>query len=675
MCERTAWTVLRQPCELLNKVASNHGYTDRETNNETVWTLFSECYIISSREKRIGLECRGRFKRGLFYAAGKCWMKCLEYPFDGQYLLKKKKSIKRELLAENVKRTVKKIAVLGGSTTSEIVAMLELFLLQEGIQPVFYEGEYGRYYEEAVFPNPGLTDFAPDLIIIHTSNRNILDYPELSDAWEKVQERLDTLVSHFSSMWDSLARTYGCPVIQNNMELPLYRLLGNQDGVFCQGRTSFIRRINREFAAYAAEHRDFYIHDLEYVASDYGLRSFSDPFYWHMYKYCMCLPAVPAFAYSLANMVKSIFGRNKKGLVLDLDNTLWGGIVGEEGAAGIELGQETSMGQVYSEFQAYLKQLKEIGVVLAVDSKNDMENALAGLNAPGSVLTEEDFLIIKANWESKDINFREIAASLSLLPESLVFVDDNPAEREIITGQLPGVPAPPLQKPEEYAIVLDRAGYFEVTSLSEDDRRRNEMYRENLQRVQAKASFASYEEYLRHLEMRARIEPFEAVYISRIAQLTNKSNQFNLTTRRYTAADLETMMLSEDYITLYGQLEDRFGDNGIVSVIIGHRENATRLHLDLWLMSCRVLKRDMECAMMDELVRRCKMHQIDTIYGYYYRTAKNNMVRYFYRERGFTLLEEQENGDSLWRFEIPQNYEEQNRVIQTERQKGRTGAE
>lgn len=602
-------------------------------------------------------------------------MKCLEYPFDAQYLLKKKKSIKRELLAEKVQRTVKKIAVLGGSTTSEIVVMLELFLLQDGFEPVFYEGEYGRYYEEAMFPNPELEAFAPDLIIIHTSNRNILNFPCLSDTQEQVQKRLDELVSRFYGMWDNLMKTYGCPVIQNNMESPLYRLFGNQDGVFCQGRTSFIRRINQAFAAYAAEHRNFYIHDLEYLASDYGLNCFSDPFYWHMYKYCMCLPAVPAFAYSLANMIKSVFGRNKKGLVLDLDNTLWGGVIGEDGVAGIKLGQETSMGQVYSEFQAYVKQLKEIGVVLAVDSKNDMENALAGLRAPGSVLSEEDFLVIKANWESKDANFREIAESLSLLPESLVFVDDNPAEREIITVQLPGVLAPALEKPEQYALVLDRAGYFEVTSLSEDDRRRNEMYRENLQRVQAKASFGSYEEYLKHLKMRAWIEPFEVVYMERIAQLTNKSNQFNLTTRRYTAAELETIAASGDYITLYGQLKDRFGDNGIVSVVMGHRENGTELHLDLWLMSCRVLKRDMECAMMDELVRRCRRNNIEVIYGYYYRTAKNNMVRYFYRERGFVLIEERENGDSCWRFEINQDYREQNRVIEIERQKEGIGEE
>lgn len=466
-------------------------------------------------------------------------------------------------------------------------------------------------------------------------------------------------------MWDHLYETYHCPVIQNNMELPLYRLLGNQDGVLPQGRTSFVRGINTALAREAAVRPYVYLHDLEYLASDFGLSRFSDPFYWHMYKYCMCLQAIPEFAYSLAAMIGSLFGKNKKGLVLDLDNTLWGGVIGDDGVEGIELGQETSMGQVYSEFQDYVKDYKQIGVLLAVDSKNEEANALAGLNAPYSVLKPEDFLVIKANWEPKDRNLSEIARQIGILPESLVFVDDNPAERAIVSGGLPGVLAPELEKVERYAWVLDRGRYFEVTTLSEDDKKRNEMYRENLERTRLEASFASYGEYLLSLEMKARIRPFEDMYLARIAQLTNKSNQFNLTTRRYTQEELAAFSKREDVITLYGQLEDRFGDNGIVSVLAGHIEGRD-LHLDLWLMSCRVLKRDMECAMMDELVSICAERGLEKIFGYYYRTEKNNMVRYFYRDRGFALVEEKENGDSTWILELSQETRKQNRVITVE---------
>ncbi|MBO4749451.1 MAG: HAD-IIIC family phosphatase [Lachnospiraceae bacterium] len=592
-------------------------------------------------------------------------MKALEYPFDASYVRMKKRGIKRELLAENTQRIHKEIAVLGGSTTAEIIDVLELFLLDAGIEPSFYESEYGQFYEDAVFPNERLDAFAPDLIYIHTSFRNLKNLPVVADDAAAVEAKLAEELTRFQTVWENLREKYHCPVIQNNFELPLLRLLGNQDGVFLQGQTSFVRELNRRFADCVRATDGLYLHDLEYLSARFGLDAFSDPFYWHMYKYCMSFQAIPEFAYSLACVIKSIFGKNKKGLVLDLDNTLWGGVIGDDGVGGIELGQETSMGQVYAEFQGYVKSLKQIGTFLAVDSKNEEENALAGLNAPYSILKPEDFLLIKANWEPKDRNLQEIADSIGVLPESLVFVDDNPAERAIVTEQLPGVLAPAIEKVEHYARTIDHAGYFEVTTLSEDDKKRNEMYRENLQRAASIAKFATYEEYLHSLEMTARIEPFSADYLARIAQLTNKSNQFNMTTRRYTQDDLSALSKEPDVLTLYGSLSDRFGDNGIVSVLMGHEEKAEEkvLHLDLWLMSCRVLKRDMECAMMDALVAACKERGIRGIHGYYFKTEKNGMVKDFFAERGFALLKREENGDSEWFFEIPEEYEKQNRVI------------
>ncbi len=589
-------------------------------------------------------------------------MKCLEYPFEGEFLLKKKKSLKRELMAQNENRIVKKIAVLGGSTTREIIEILELFLLNNGIAPLFYESEYNQYYEEVMFPNGKLEEFAPDVIFVHTSNRNISAFPTMADSREQVDALLETQMDKFTTMWDRLREVYKCPIIQNNMELPLYRLLGNKDGVDFHGKTSFVRRMNQMFADYAANHDNFYIHDLEYLAATYGLERFSAPFYWHMYKYCMCVPAIPVFAYSLSNILKSLFGKNKKGLVLDLDNTLWGGVIGDDGQEGIEIGPETSMGQVYSEFQDYIKELKQIGVVLAVNSKNDMENALLGLSVRDTVLTVNDFACIKANWQSKDRNLAEIAQELALLPESLVFIDDNPVEREIVTKQIPGVLAPPMDKVEQYAGIIDKAGYFETTTLSDDDLKRNDMYRENAKRIQLQAAFASYEEYLVSLEMKAVIKEFDTLSLPRITQLTNKSNQFNLTTRRYTQNELEEVLADHRNITLYGRLKDRFGDNGIVSVVCGHEDDNKGFHIDLWLMSCRVLKRNMECAMMDMLVEKCKCRGITAIYGYYYPTAKNGMVCSFYEERGFTLCEE-DNGNTVWYLDISGEYTKQNNVI------------
>lgn len=594
-------------------------------------------------------------------------MRELEYPFDSEYILKKSKKIRRELLTDNRTFLHKKIAVLGGSTTHDIIRILELFLLDQGIEPEFYESEYGQYWQDAMFDNPELMSFGPDLIFIHTSNRNITDYPALSDSKEQVEEKLKTQYRHFEMMWDKLFDAYHCPVIQNNFEYPFYRLLGNKEASDFRGKIRFLTKLNEKFYEYAETHESFYVNDINYMASAYGLDKWADPFYWHMYKYCMCMQAIPEFAYNLSHIIKAVFGKNKKAYVLDLDNTLWGGIVGDDGPENLEIGQETSLGQVYSEFQGYIKAHKDMGIMLNVDSKNEEENAIAGLNHPAGILKPDDFIIIKANWEPKSKNLAEIASELNIGRDALVFVDDNPREREIIRQQIPEAAVPEMTQgeeisPEKYIKILDRNGYFEVISLSEDDRKRSDMYKANVLRKKQEESFGDYTEYLLSLSMKAEIKPFAPVYMARIAQLTNKSNQFNLTTRRYTQAEIEQTAQSDEYITLYGKLLDKFGDNGVVSVVIGHKQE-DKLHIDLWIMSCRVLKRDMEFAMMDTLVSECRKAGIRTIMGYYYPTPKNNMVRNFYELQGFEKIREDGEGNTIWQFDVPDSYENKNKVI------------
>ena len=353
-------------------------------------------------------------------------MKELEYPFNAEYILKKRKSLKKELRNEQV-RISKRIAILGGSTTHDIKEMLELFLLNIGITPVFYESEYNQYWQDVMFDNPELTQFHPDIIFIHTSTRNIKDFPTVRDSKEQIEALLEEVYQPFEQMWNKIENVYQCPVIQNNFEPPFYRLLGNSDFSDSHGRLNFINRLNAKFAAYAEAHKNFFINDINYMASCYGIQKWADPFYWHMYKYACTVQAIPELAYNIANVIKSIYGKNQKAFVLDLDNTLWGGVVGDDGADHIEIGQETSIGQLYSEFQEYVKAHKDLGVLLTIDSKNDEENALAGLNRPDSVLKPEDFLVIKANWENKDQNILGIAKELNIGTDSLVFVDDNPA--------------------------------------------------------------------------------------------------------------------------------------------------------------------------------------------------------------------------------------------------------
>ena len=588
-------------------------------------------------------------------------IKELEYPFDSEYIISKKKRLKKELLESNSNFVDKRIAILGGSTTNDIKLTLELFLLNNGIKPSFYESEYNQFYQDAMFDNKELEDFKPDIIYIHTTNRNITHYPSISDTEETLNELLNNEYTKFESVWNSLKVRYNCPIIQNNFEWPLYRLMGNKEASDIHGKVNYIDRLNNKFYEYARNNENFYICDINYISSCYGLDKWHNEFYYHMYKYALDINAIPYLSFNVANIIKSIFGKNKKGFVLDLDNTLWGGVIGDDGVEGIQIGPEESIGQAYSEFQRYLKEHKQLGVILNIDSKNDYENAIAGIKHPDSELNEDDFISIKANWEPKDQNFETIAKEINLLPESLVFIDDNPAERHIVTEQLKGVSAPEIGEVQDYIKNIDRNGYFEVTTLSKDDLNRNQMYKENAERAKLEASFSNYKDYLLSLDMKAIIKEFEPIYYDRLSQLSNKSNQFNLTTRRYTVNEIQEIAENKEYITLYGKLIDKFGDNGVVSVVIGHIiENVC--HIDLWIMSCRVLKRDMEYAMMDELVKKCKELKIEEIIGYYYPTAKNKMVKDFYGLHGFEKIQEDEDGNAEWLLKT-KDYNNRNEVI------------
>lgn len=248
----------------------------------------------------------------------------LEYPFDNKQIMRKRRSFRRKLL-EQSNLTEKRIAILGGSTTHDIKEIMELFLLNYGIKPLFYESEYAQYWQDAMFGNDELISLKPDIIYIHTSNRNITVYPQITDTTEGVDNLLEQQYLHFETMWDKLEQEYHCPIIQNNFEYPFYRLMGNQDADNPHGRTNFVTRLNQKFYEYAQTHEHFFINDINYQSADYGLKEWSDPFFWHMYKYALCQDAIPVLSFNVANIIKSIFGKNKKALALDLDNTLWGG--------------------------------------------------------------------------------------------------------------------------------------------------------------------------------------------------------------------------------------------------------------------------------------------------------------------------------------------------------------
>ncbi len=593
-------------------------------------------------------------------------MKELEYPFDVSYLISNKKKIKKELLAKPG-LLPKNIAILGGSTTSEIKNMLEIFLLNHGIKPTFYESEYNKFYEDAVFGNEELDNFNPDIIYIHTTNRNIMEYPTMYNDENVINEKLNSEYEKFRIIWDKLFSKFNSTIIQNNFEYPYYRLLGNKDASDIHGKINFITRLNQKFYEYASSTKNFFINDINYVSSCYGLDKWANQFYWHMYKYAMDVQAIPYLAFNIANIIKSIYGKNKKAFVLDLDNTLWGGIVGDDGIENLALGPEVPSGQVYTEFQNYLKEHKSLGIILNVNSKNEHENAIAGLNHPAGTLKPDDFIIIKANWNPKNLNIKDIAEELNLGADSFVFVDDNPAERQICRDYIDGLSTPEIDVPENYIRIIDHNGYFEVTNFSNEDMKKNELYKDNAKRSQMMATFENYNDYLLSLKMKAEISTFKSIYLERISQLSNKSNQFNLTTKRYSLADIEAVDKDDNYIKLYGKLEDIFGDNGVITVVIGNIKNNDELHIDLWIMSCRVLKRNMEFAMLDALVKKAKERNIKTIYGYYYPTLKNKMVKDFYDLQGFEEISCDEDGNKTYKLDISNGYTNKNNVIEVEK--------
>lgn len=590
-------------------------------------------------------------------------MDILEYPFDPAQVLQKKRSLKRELLKKEG-LIPKKIAIMSGSTIGEIKNILEVFLLHYGIKPEFYEGEYALFYENLVFDDGSLAAFAPDFIYVHTSRKNLKFFPTTGDADQAVADGMEADWKRFETAFGAAAR-FGCPVIINNFDLPTHRVMGNRDAVDKRGGVHYVNEMNARVADYVAAHPGFYLNDIAYLSARYGLDNWFSESQWYLYKYALSMDQIPNLCFSIANIVKSLLGKNKKSLILDLDNTLWGGVIGDDGAEGIALGLESPGGMAYSEFQAYLKELSSLGIMLNVASKNEESIALTGFERSDSVLKRDDFLCFRANWGPKSQSIAAIANEINILPESFVFVDDNPAEREIVRQELPAVTIAEFDGPEGMIAAIDRAGYFEVTTLSADDVKRNEMYKENLKRAELEQSFGNYEDYLKSLDMRCETGAFVPEHAERLTQLINKTNQFNLTTRRYTAAEVDHLMQDPASVTVFGRLIDKFGDNGIVSAMIGHIEDDT-CYVDLWIMSCRVFKRGLEDTMMDEFVRRSVEKGAKRIVGRYFATAKNLLTREIYATMGFSKMKDSET-EAEFVLEDAESYVPRNHVMELER--------
>lgn len=575
----------------------------------------------------------------------------LVYPFDSLEILRKYKSFKKELINKNDLVDVK-IFVASGTTTDELIKILEVFLLNIGINPIILQGDYGLFYEDLAFQNNNLKDFKPDIIYIHTSFKNLKYAPLISDSAKSVEQKLKLEFNHYQEIWDHINQNYGCTVIQNNFELPPNRPLGNLENALPNGVINYINKLNLKFSEHANSNENFLINDINYLSSWHGIEKWFSLSEWYRSKHSVSLKYVPYLSYNLSNIISALYGKTKKALVLDLDNTLWGGVIGDDGVSEIKIGNGSSISEAYLDFQKYIKHLHSRGVMLSIASKNDLKNALDGLNHPDGILKEKDFVSIKANWLDKTQNIQEISAELNVLNDALVFIDDNPAEREIVKQFLSDINVLEVTNDiSDYINILDKSGFFEAASISKDDINRNSSFEANKQRVEFEKKAVNYEEYLISLEMKSLIKESKGEHLERISQLINKTNQFNLTTKRYTISEVTKFIESEDSIVIYGNLDDKFGENGITSVMICNLL-AEEIQIHIWVMSCRIFKRGMEFAMFDQVVEIAKKMNKKYVRGIYIPSKKNSIVEKLYDSLGFKKIDSPKNTDNEIHYRI-----------------------
>jgi FkbH-like protein len=543
-----------------------------------------------------------------------------------------------------------KLGLLGGFTTQLIRPLLELACFRDGIDAEIYEAEYGLYRQEVLDRSSGLHRFRPDVVVIATHWRDANLPPLLDDAELAVEQ----LVGSFEALWAICTQELRAHVIQHNFDVPAHESYGQLGRALAGGRSRLLARANLELLARAGN--GVSILDFDAVASAYGKERWSDASLWYLAKQHPAPDALPLWIDHLVAQLRALLGLGKKVLALDLDNTLWGGVIGEDGLEGIKLGAHSPEGEAHQDLQRYARELRERGIVLVVCSKNNEPDAREPFDAhPEMVLRMDDIAVFRGNWRDKASNLREIAATLGLGLESFVFVDDNPTERAWVRREIPEMAVPEIgSDAAAYVPLLDRGRWFEALSLSEEDRLRAADYAANARRAELASGATSMDEFLASLEMTATIGAFDGPNLPRIAQLVNKSNQFNLTTRRYTQEQLRAFAESPSYVTRWFRLRDRFGDNGIVGVMLGVvNAEESALEIDLWLMSCRVLGRRMEELMCGTLMRAAQARGLVRVRGRYLPTAKNGMVADLYPRLGFKDSGTAESpGETVWEYSL-----------------------
>ena len=534
------------------------------------------------------------------------------------------------------------VALLGNGTMDFLVPALIATAPRHGVHCSVTTPLYGTSVQLA-FDAPSMLDGAkPDVVVLAFDHRGL----PMEDG---AKAALDLVFA----MRDAIVAATGATVIFQTIAQTPQTTFGSLDAQVAETLRARIDAFNRGLAERAVGQSP--ILDVAAISATVGLQRWHDPVRWNLAKLPFAQDIVPLYADHLARLLAALTGRVRKCIVFDLDNTLWGGVIGDDGLEGIRIAEGDASGEAFRAIQRMGARLRQRGVVLAVCSKNEEDAArLPFRDHPDMLLREDDFACFMANWTDKATNLEAIAEAIGIGIDALVFVDDNPAERELVRSMLPDVAVPELpEDPAFYPLMVESAGYFESLAFTDEDKIRADQYQGNARRAELKAKSRDLGDYLRSMEMVLKVRPFDAMGRARIGQLINKSNQFNLTTRRY--ADTALMALESDAraFTIQAQLIDRFGDNGMIGTIICRDEgDGMGWAIDSWVMSCRVLGRGVEKAMLNEVVAAARSAGRRQLDGAFIPTGRNELVRKHYANLGFALVETGADGAELWRLSL-----------------------
>ena len=539
-----------------------------------------------------------------------------------------------------------KVALLSDSASQLLNNAIKAYGYEAQLHFEIYEADYNQIDLQIFDPSSELYTFKPDFIFINRSTEKLL-----KEFYKKNKHEQGIFADHIlqgtQKYYDVLASRLKAKVIINTYPEINDSVFGN---FAAKTQSSFIyqqRKTNLLLMDLSQKAKDLFVCDLASLQSELGYRFVFDSKMYVNADMVYSLEFLPYIASNITSIIQSITGTFKKCLILDLDNTTWGGIIGDDGMEGIQIGY-LGLGKVFTELQLWAKQLKQRGIIIAVCSKNTEEIAKEPfLSHPDMVLRMDDIAVFVANWETKVDNIRYIQSILNIGFDSMVFVDDNPFEREMVKAGIPDITVPELpEDPAEYLLYLRSLNLFETASFTEEDELRTKQYQEEAQRNILLQSFDSEDDFLKNLNMVSEVKAFDAFTTPRVAQLTQRSNQFNLRTIRYTEEDIKRLATDKDYYTMSLSLADRFGDHGLIGIIILKKESDTTLFIDSWIMSCRVLKRGMENFTLNMIVALAAENGFKKVVGEYIPTKKNGIVKDHYADLGFMA-----EGD-MWVVEV-----------------------